>query len=583
MTVLVDVAETVHVRKIDIQGKLQFEDSGDRILHADYILNFGGVFEIGTSSEPFTHVAQVVLHGDFDSDALQIDEVHHLGAAVLANFGTLNIFGPERVSWVKLNATANAGDTTITVSASVDWVAGETILLPSTDFSLHYHEQAVVASVSGNIVTLTSPLMYSHYGYTQTIGGEVVDTRGEVALLSRNIRIQGSEDNTPGEPLGAGYGCHVLFGKLVDWGFQGSGTLFGAELYNCGQGGGSPRGSLKIQNLQGQDNFAIRIEDCSIHYGHNSGLDLEDSQYVTLHNNVWEGMFGESGIEGVGATNNIFTNNIFGGFRELLRQTTEHIAYDLCAVRFDTGSNTFHNNIIAGSEGMGWCVQLDQCTVSDANLIFRDNAVHSAVHGMVMRYQHSSGIPCVSLRYFSAWKNSHVGIFSASEAQVQVSYAHVVENFVGIVLWSADTTWDASTRLEHSIVSGKSAEMNLNYDSNICHLTDPYTFFFEDKYIHRGDDEWVDAECYGVLTGEFNTKGDNIVILRPKETPVYRHKKKYKPNANGVSYVDDVTFANFGAFNCRDGGCSAIATADLAHDRLAPMHFSNIVWEDTVE
>ena len=64
------------------------------------------------------------------------------------------------------------------------------IVLASTDFDPHQAEERTITAVSGNALTLDKPLQYMHFGEI-TYG---VDERGEVGLLTRNIRIQASDD-----------------------------------------------------------------------------------------------------------------------------------------------------------------------------------------------------------------------------------------------------------------------------------------------------------------------------------------------------------------------------------------------------
>lgn len=85
------------------------------------------------------------------------------------------------------------------------------------------NEERTIASVSadGLSLTLTEPLEFEHISIEQTFGSHTVETRAEVGLLTRNIKIRGSvnadfteeieacdEDWHPGIlPL---YGIHYL-------------------------------------------------------------------------------------------------------------------------------------------------------------------------------------------------------------------------------------------------------------------------------------------------------------------------------------------------------------------------------------
>jgi cell migration-inducing and hyaluronan-binding protein len=97
---------------------------------------------------------------------------------------------------------------------------GDEIVLASTDFDPRQAEKRTITAVSGNTLTLDRPLEYMHFGEI-TFG---VDERGEVGLLTRNIRIQASEDAEQ-----SWFGGHVMAmaGSQVN--------ISGVELYRMGQ------------------------------------------------------------------------------------------------------------------------------------------------------------------------------------------------------------------------------------------------------------------------------------------------------------------------------------------------------------
>ena len=78
----------------------------------------------------------------------------------------------------------------IEVLNAAGWRVGDEIVLASTDFDPAQAERRTITAISGNTITLDQPLDYMHFGKI-TFG---VDERGEVGLLTRNIRIQASDD-----------------------------------------------------------------------------------------------------------------------------------------------------------------------------------------------------------------------------------------------------------------------------------------------------------------------------------------------------------------------------------------------------
>ena len=107
--------------------------------------------------------------------------------------GGLDLHGiPRNVSWTRLATTASAGQTSITLSEAVDWVAGDEILLTTTDTRIDHAERRTIASVSsgGTVLTLTSALTYAHIVIHNVFpNGQVYHVAGAVGLLTRNIRV----------------------------------------------------------------------------------------------------------------------------------------------------------------------------------------------------------------------------------------------------------------------------------------------------------------------------------------------------------------------------------------------------------
>src|SRR4029079_3041326 len=100
------------------------------------------------------------------------------------------LHGDRGHTWTKLSNTAKAGSTSIEVLDASGWRVGDEIVLASTDFDPRQAERRTISAISGNKLTLDKKLEYMHFGKTTFD----VDERGEVGLLTRNIRIQASTD-----------------------------------------------------------------------------------------------------------------------------------------------------------------------------------------------------------------------------------------------------------------------------------------------------------------------------------------------------------------------------------------------------
>ena len=100
------------------------------------------------------------------------------------------------VTWTHLATTVSPGDTTIELKQPVTWQVGDHIALATTGDrnSQKENEENYIDAISpdGRTITLRTPLKYQHISIEQTFGNKVVETRGEVALLTRNVLIQGT-------------------------------------------------------------------------------------------------------------------------------------------------------------------------------------------------------------------------------------------------------------------------------------------------------------------------------------------------------------------------------------------------------
>jgi hypothetical protein len=171
---------------LSIDGKLSFSDDADLELTTEWIM-LHGELAIGTEAKPYTHKATITLTDNIKDE----DVMGGMGdRGIMLSGGTLNLHGSTTNSWSKLSATAKAGTTSIQVLDATGWKVGDEIVLASTDFDPRQAERRTIAAIKGNTITLDQKLDFMHFGKI-TFN---VDERGEVAMLTRNIKIQASAD-----------------------------------------------------------------------------------------------------------------------------------------------------------------------------------------------------------------------------------------------------------------------------------------------------------------------------------------------------------------------------------------------------
>ncbi|HSP70126.1 MAG TPA: G8 domain-containing protein, partial [Bryobacteraceae bacterium] len=200
MNVVLDVSPAA-LHGLTINGKLSFADDKDLELTAEWIMVHGEL-EIGTAAKPFTHNATITLTDNFkneDFGGLGGNDRSDRGIMLMG--GTLNLHGNRTNTWTKLANTTNAGSTSIDVLNAGGWRVGDEIVLASTDFDPRQAERRTISAIRGNTITLDRKLDYMHFGKITFD----VDERGEVGLLTRNIKLQASADAEQ-----SFYGGHVM-------------------------------------------------------------------------------------------------------------------------------------------------------------------------------------------------------------------------------------------------------------------------------------------------------------------------------------------------------------------------------------
>jgi cell migration-inducing and hyaluronan-binding protein len=357
MEVILDVSPPA-LRSLTVDGKLSFADGVDLELISEWILVHGEL-HVGSETKPHTHNATITLTDNVPDE--QISGMGDRGIMIVG--GILSLHGDRENTWTKLAETAAAGSSEIDVLNATGWRVGDEIVLASTDFDFRQAERRIISAIDGNVITLDQPLEYMHFGEI-TFG---VDERGEVGLLTRNIRIQASQDADSSY-----FGGHVM-------------AMAGSHMYVSG---------VEF-NRMGQHLHLARypihwhlVGDAQGQYIENSAIHDTYSRCVTVHgthnvrvennvayNNVGHCYFMEDGIE----TGNQFVRNLgmmtkchpaapciptnaFHGGGEGQQADDVLIPSDNTASTFwiTNPDNTYRDNVAAGSEQIGFWIALPE-------------------------------------------------------------------------------------------------------------------------------------------------------------------------------------------------------------------------------
>ena len=253
------------LRSLTVNGKLSFADERDLELKTEWIYLPGGELEIGSEARPHTRKATITL-----TDKVPGEDINTMGdRGIMMLAGTLSLHGERTNAWTKLARTARAGSDRIEVLDAKGWRRGDEIVLASTDFDPAQAERRTVAAVSGDAVTLDRPLTYMHFGEV-TFG---VDERGEVGLLTRNIRIQASDDAERSY-----FGGHIMAMAGARM------YVSGVELSRMGQNMHLARYPIHWHIIgEGQGQY---IQNSSIHDSYSRCVTVHGTNDVRVQNNV---------------------------------------------------------------------------------------------------------------------------------------------------------------------------------------------------------------------------------------------------------------------------------------------------------
>lgn len=137
------------------------------------------------------------LRGNRTDDIITFSERVQGGTKGILVFGHLSLVGAKKTTtpFTYLAETAFKGSSLISLLESVDWRVGDTILIGATDYDPMESETAVLASISADGKTLLLDRMLNHT-HTSTPNTFGLEMSAEVALLTRNVVIEGAEDKS---------------------------------------------------------------------------------------------------------------------------------------------------------------------------------------------------------------------------------------------------------------------------------------------------------------------------------------------------------------------------------------------------
>jgi parallel beta-helix repeat protein len=386
---------TAKLKNITINGVLTFDNTKDNlILSSHIILIKDGRLEIGTEANPFTRKAEINLLGDKFTPNLYLDNSQQLSNKILANLNELSIFGEDRKPYKsKLLETASPGNNFIFVEKNLKWKTDDEIVIATTSYSNDENEVFKIVSydsTTGRIV-LPGNLKYRHFGNptsppipdNPTDNLFNPDERGDVFMITRNIRIKGSED----------WGCNVASVSTMSGLFRYNGkmNITHVEFQHCGQVD-TEFPALLFSNTNSDITSNVKFNSfnlmkfTAVYFKTSSNINFEEN---ILSNPRKYGIF-TSNSKNINIINNIVSNLVN---RPLTKQLAINDAIDVSACFYicQEGTicekNILKGNLCAGSQFIGFQMDAYDCSTNliDSNTGY--NTAYTCAHGFLIMNQ----------------------------------------------------------------------------------------------------------------------------------------------------------------------------------------------------
>ncbi len=463
----VNLVNNHEAKEIIIQGKLNVikNNKTNKQLTTNWIhVNNGGVFEIGTKNNRFNK-------GNFTLNLIGTNLLlnHEIpvgngnntiikknnGFLMITNEGKLTIYGKKKLSFTRLSKTAykndsyievaniidrnNDGNITASEDGLLDWQVGDKIVIASSTEDYSKEDVCTIMSVTNlgtnSRLTLNKPLDYKHYGkietYAQNYDPESffknrppinIDLRAEVALLNRNIKIQGTALQDTDVYFGDreklqihnGKAANGIGGHIMIMSSSGAIEVDGVQLNLMGQAGRLGRYPFhwhKAKNRSGDF-----IKNSSITNSNNRAIVVHATNNVIIENVVAHDIHGhtfftEDGVE----EGNQFINNIALGVHKVHSKANKGSAFVVddtdkfhdggarfsatAAFWIANANNKYIGNICAGSQGSGFWfappIEPRGTSKDDPEYknykpreipldVFKNNSAHSTATGLVL-------------------------------------------------------------------------------------------------------------------------------------------------------------------------------------------------------
>ena len=285
--------------------------------------------------------------------------------------------------------------------------------------------------------------------------------RGEVILLSRNVKIQGEDVD--------GWGGQIMATDMFEmdgtW-RKGSIIMDNVQAYNCSQKD-TYQSAIRWEGAMGGHS---RVSNSAIHNGLDWGVSVDTSNNVELINNVFVGYRAVGMMldktKNVTITGN-FIGDVIGRGINFIDMTIDkeacvaYASYKEPGKGSPTSQMTFTDNIAAGCMFAGFIAPGHECGDTEQTS-FRNNIAHSVLGYGAYVYANpalsSTSSKCFETSYFTSYKNVEPCVVSfVPTEEHRAHHITCIDNEKGISLNTAGGERDeVLISLEDSFIAGSS-------------------------------------------------------------------------------------------------------------------------------
>ena len=452
---------------------------------------------------------------------------------------------------------------------------------------------------AGTVLTISTPLAYTHLCSPTVVNGVFVDVCPEVALLTSNVVIQAADG--PTQYTGAATANTLLtYGGAVQAGFYtpgyGTGSLKmqNVQFAYMGQYGQEPALAFSYMYLAGFGSYVRNSTFTNTMY---SGIELTSSQGVEISGNVvWESM--DYHAVRIGGTRNYLLNNLAHGTARYNANKNNFDFLYQANFLIQAGGNVVQGNVAAGSDRLGFDMVGDPCRyeqyygATNASLLYNgqpliyNNTAHSALIGLMLRstdqlvgqvdmtlptWAVNGGVQartCTQVKGFSAWRNWDFGILasvrglSTDALFTNVAFAENRHSSLTPLLVSSDLSANTSLYIQNAVFIGQTnpsvcSECTTGKEIG-CHAN-PSTMSFPATGLSRG----------------FETLTAAVGFSEGPEFEPWAAAMGYALTL-GRGLITNVTFANWSGKDACGVSNAAFVNKDDEPDISWPHYFSGI-------